>query len=219
MAEIFQTFQNFNNAALAVELVERLKQQDIPYLLEENKKFLDPAFSNDAEPDISIKLKPQDFVRAGEVLGEYYKGQIDGVDKDYYLFEFTDEELMEIVSKPDEWGHFDYQLAQKILKERDKEIKPEVAALLKAQRINELAKLETVHKYWIYLGYVSALLGGLIGIFIGWTLAYYKKTLPNGQRLFAYREDIRDHGVRILLIASGSLVAWVLVRWWYFSGI
>ncbi len=144
---------------------------------------------------------------------------MDGVDKDYYLFEFTDEELMEIVSKPDEWGHFDYQLAQKFLRESGKEIKPEVAALLKAQRLNELAKSETVHKYWIYLGYVSALLGGLIGIFIGWTLAYYKKTLPDGQRVFAYREDVRNHGARILLIASISLVAWVLIRWCYLSGI
>ncbi len=53
-----------------MELAERLKRQDIPYLLEENKKFLDPAFSNDAEPDISIKLRPEDFMRAGEVLGE-----------------------------------------------------------------------------------------------------------------------------------------------------
>ncbi len=158
MTNTFLTFQKFNDVELAKESSERLKQNDIECLLEDNRKFFDPSFAyNTIEPDISIKLKPEDFLKAHKALENYYKKDLDNVDKNYYLFEFTDEELIEIISKPDEWGHFDYQLAQKILKDRGKEIKPEVADLLKTQRINELVKPDTTHKYWIYVGYFSAI--------------------------------------------------------------
>jgi hypothetical protein len=48
-------------------------------------------------------------------------------------------------------------LAQKILRDRGKEIKPEVAELLKTQRKKDLAQPDVIHKYWIYTGYFSAI--------------------------------------------------------------
>lgn len=214
MTDTFLTFQKFNDIELAKEIAERLKQNDIEFLLEDNRKFFDPSFANNTfEPDISIKLRPADFAKAHKSLEAYYQKYLDNVDKDYYLFAFSDEELVEIISKPDEWGHFDYQLAQKILRDRGKEIKPEAADLLKTQRIRELAKPGTTDKYWIYFGYFSAIFGGLFGLIIGGTLAYFKKTLPNGETVYAYREEDRNHGIRILLISVVSLIFWVIVRW------
>ena len=216
MLSIFLTFQKFNDVELAREIAERLKQNEIECLLEDSSKFFDPSFANNTiEPDISIKLRPEDFAPAHKALEDYYQKDLESVDKDYYLFEFTDEELIEIISRPDEWGYFDYQLAQKLLKDRGKEIKPEVAALLKTNRINELAKPDTTHKYWIYIGYFFAIIGGLFGLIIGWTLAYFKKTLPNGQRVYAYREEERNHGTRMFLISCVSIIFWAIVRWQY----
>jgi hypothetical protein len=34
------------------------------------------------------------------------------VDKDYYLFAFSDSELIELIRKQDEWGSFDIELAK-----------------------------------------------------------------------------------------------------------
>jgi hypothetical protein len=218
MTNTFLTFQKFNDIGVANEIAERLKQSNITYLLEDNKEFFDPSFANNTiEPDISIKIKSGDFSKAQIALEDYYKTQLDNVDKDYYLLTFTDEELIEIITKPDEWGHFDYQLAQKLLRDRGKEVKPEVINLLKVQRIKELAKPDTSHRYWIYAGYISAIIGGLFGIIIGWTLAYFKKTLPNGERVYAYRENERNHGTRMLLISIVSLIIWSLARLYYIS--
>ena len=213
MKDKYLTFQKFNDIGLANEIAERLKQNNIDYLLEDNQKMFDPSFANNTiEPEISLKLKPADFSIANSALEKYYESLIDTVDKDYYLFEFTDEELIEIISKPDEWGHFDYQLAKKILKDRGKEIKPEIAELLRSQRNKDLAKPDIPHKYWIYFGYFSALFGGIFGIIIGWTLAYFKKTLPNGQRVYAYSERERDHGTIMFLISSVSLILWIFIK-------
>lgn len=214
MTDTFLTFQKFNDIELAKEMAERLKQNGIECSLEDNRRLFDPSFVNHTvEPDISIKLRAEDFSKAHKALEDYYKRTLENVEQDYYLFDFTDEELIEIVSKPDEWGHFDYMLSQKILRDRGKEIQPEVAELLKTQRKKDLAQPDSSHIYWIYAGYFSAIFGGLLGIIIGWTLAYFKKTLPDGQRIYAYREKDRNHGTRILLISCISLIVWVFVRW------
>jgi len=213
MTATFLTFRKFNDIALAKEIAARLEQGDIQYLLEDDSRMFDPSFANNAiDSDIRIKLRPVDFAKGDKVLEDFYRNSLDTVEEDYYLLSFTDEELMEIVSKPDEWGAYDYQLAQKLLKERGLEIKPEVAVLLKKQRINDLARPDTPHKYWIYIGYFSAILGGLFGIIIGWTLGYFKKTLPDGQRVHAFGEKDVKHGRRILLIAIISMAFWFIVN-------
>lgn len=214
MTETFLTFQKFHDIGLANEIAERLKQNDIEYLLEDNqRKFFDVSFANNTiEPDVIIKLKPEDFTKANKALEDYYKMQLNAVDKDYYLFEFSDEELGEIIAKPDEWGNFDYQLAQKILKERGKEIKLDTVQKLKEQRIDELSTPEKASRLLIVAGYFFIFFGAVIGIIIGWHLYKSKKTLPNGQRVFVYRNDDRNQGSRILLMAAIVLFLAIILK-------
>ncbi|MDN5202314.1 hypothetical protein QQ008_13090 [Fulvivirgaceae bacterium BMA10] len=65
--------------------------------------------------------------------------------------------------------------------DRGNDVSDEVVELLKNQRINELAKPEGSQKAWIYAEYIIALLGGILGVFIGWHLILFKKTSPNGE--------------------------------------
>jgi hypothetical protein len=216
MADGFLTFFKFNDPGIASAMTERLSQNRISYELENDRVIFDPSFANNAiDPLICLKLRPDDFARAHQILEGYYRTLLDTVDKDYYLFDFTDPELLEILGKPDEWGHFDYALAGKILKDRGIDISPELAETLKAQRIKELSKPEAEDSSRIWAGYISAAMGGVFGLVIGWILAYFKKTIPNGQRVFVYREQERKHGKRILLISAISLPCWILLgRWW-----
>ena len=48
--------------------------------------------------------------------------EIEVIDDDYYLLSFSDDELIDVVSKSDEWNKFDVSLAKKLLKERGNEI-------------------------------------------------------------------------------------------------
>jgi len=208
----FLTFKKYNDVGLATEIGEQLKENNIEFAIEDNKQFFDATFANNSfNPDISLKLRAQDFHKAQKVLDDYYKGIINSVDTDYYLFEFTDLELMDIVSKPDEWGEFDYQLAQKILAERGKEIKPEMVELITERRTKDLSKQETTNKYSIYRAYFSAIFGGLFAIILGYDLAYSKKTMRNGEQIYTYRNEERKHGKRIVLIGVISLIVWTIV--------
>lgn len=218
MADDFITFKRFSDSGLAMEISELLKAENILYKVEENKQFFDAAFANNGSViDISLKLMPKDFSVAQKVIGKYYEKIVDTVAEDYYLFEFTDQELLDIVSKPDEWGELDYQLALKLLSDRGKEIRPEIVELLTEQRTKELSAQTTTSKYLIYRGYFSAIFGGIFAIMFGYDLAYSKKTLPNGEQIFTYKEEERNHGLRIMTIGVVSLIVWVILMLYFKS--
>ncbi len=154
----------------------------------------------------------ENFEAANDLLLQLASKQIDNVGKDYYIFDFTDEELMEIISKPDERCKLDYLLAEKLLKERGKEIIPEIAAAINKQRIQQLAQPEQSQTGWIIAGYIFSFLGGLLGVFIGWHLRFHKKTLPNGDKVFAYSTLDRKNGFNIFIIGIICFIFLIILK-------
>ena len=132
------------------------------------------------------------------------------IDSDYHLFQFTDEELMEVIFKSDEWSPLDLVLAQKILKERGKEIDIIQTSKLKQERLVELSKPDKSETLWIVLGYIFSLFGGILAIIIGWLLLSQKKTLPNGVRVYANSPSDRKHGNRIFLLGISCFILWTI---------
>lgn len=213
MNEPFLLFQSFNDPELAREVGDRLKVHDISFQIEDTSSPIDPVIiGSGLDPDIRIKLKQRDFEKAHSILESYYDTAIESVDKDYYLFEFTDEELYEILEKKDEWGYFDYKLAEKILKSRGKEVDFDKLESIRSARMQEISKPEKVKESWIIVGYVLAIFFGLIGIFYGLTILTMKKTLPDGQRVNSYHEDSRRHAKNILILSSIMMVAGILSK-------
>lgn len=198
------TFRRYNDVALSAGLVSILEKNDISYELNESTMVFSAslAFNEELNKEFVVKIKPEDFERVSELLLEDEAQHIDNVESDYYLFAFSDDELLDVVAKYDEWNAFDVILARKLLSERGIKIDEEG---LKAQRLEVLQKPEEPQNFWIVVGYLSALLAGILGILIGWYLSTSKKTLPNGERIYAYNDVDRTHGQRMLL-----LVLWYL---------
>ncbi|MFN7099454.1 MAG: hypothetical protein ACK4M4_03660 [Flavobacterium sp.] len=213
MNEEFITFEKFNDQNSAKELGKLIAEQNIEFVLEDNSLSFDPTFANNGfGKEYCIKLKKNDFEKANKILAEKSENETNEIDNDYYLLSFTDDELIEVITKSDEWNKFDISLAKKLLKDKGKEITPEKIEEIKRQRIIELSKPEEGQKGYIILGYITAFLGGLLGIFIGWHLLTYKKTLPNGNRIYAYSENDRKQGNRILTIGYIFLAFWLIIR-------
>ncbi len=210
----FLTFQRFNDKILAEELMTILKEKNIEYEVEDNFSDYDHVtfVKNELNNEVCVKLMKEDFDEAHDILINRSTIDIEKVERAYYLFKFTDEELIEIVSKPDEWGYIDYCLSLKILKERGKEINPDLARVLRKNRVKELSKTETGAKVWIIFGYASALLGGIIGLFMGIHIATYKKVLPNGDKVYSFEESDRKHGVAIVVFGIIGLIFLVIMR-------
>jgi hypothetical protein len=136
----FQTFQQFNDPGLASAVAEKLRAQRMYCVVEKVKPLLEPGyFVNTVEQNIHLKVRSSDLDKAHRALEEYYRHHLEDVEPGYYLLAFTDVELLEILAKPDEWGHFDYVLARALLAERGLEIPDETVAQMKQQRLLQLA--------------------------------------------------------------------------------
>jgi len=230
MAEELLTFQKIKDPEVAKDLEEKLSEAGIYFETETEDKFFDPSFSGDViKREINIKISPSDFAKANKAMDEYYKLQVEHVGHDHYLFDFSDEELKEILAKSDEWGHLDYQLAQFILKERGKEVNTEMLESLKQRRKKELSKPEKSQHWLAIWGYFAVAIspflnnmprfaGFFLAIFIGWILSNGKRTLPDGDVVYMYGQSDRLQG-KIIMVAGTLLLIAFYIFSLYSSGI
>lgn len=213
MGKEFVTYRKFDDQGRATSIADVLAGKNIEFEITEDRDSLDSLYGGQSgKPLFYVKIQQKDFHQADLILAEISKQQLTNVEKDHYLYAFNDDELFEIVTKPDEWNEFDFELAKKLLADRGKSITPDVIDLLKQRRVDELTKPEEIHQGWIFAGYLLALLGGLFGIFIGWQLYNFKKTLPNGKRVYAYSRQNRSHGLRILVLGIIMFTGITVIR-------
>ena len=212
MQEAMVTFQLLHNKAMAEEMAAVLQRHGIETDIVPTKQYFDPSFAfNKTEPEINLKMNPADFTKAREVLGSWYEARAGEVEDHYYLFRFTDHELMEIIRQPDEWGIFDLALAKRILAQRGIAIPAVAEQQAMAARVKEQEKPETISRGWIIFGYALSLLGGFFGIMMGWLLSTLRKTTLEGNRVPVYDDDVRKQGKNMMLL--GLFVFAVFMTW------
>ena len=125
-------------------MLEILKKNDSPFQSEAYRERMDSVSLINLPPQFVVKINSDNFERVFEILDYVATKEIFEIDKSHYLFNFSDEELFDLLAKADEWSAFDYQLAQKILDEREKQVDKEFLNSLKKARIDTLAKPENL---------------------------------------------------------------------------
>ncbi|MBO9681186.1 MAG: hypothetical protein J7502_00710 [Flavisolibacter sp.] len=206
-------FKLFPDKQTAEDFAEVLKQNNIEYQIEEDALVFDPSYANNPlSKDYVILIKQSDFKLASYTYDEYFAEQLSEVPEDYYLYSFTDDELQEILAKPDEWGSFDYQLAKELLMQRGIEVSKEKTERMKAERYKEIAQPEGESVKNIVGYYIVSILFFPIGLIIGWVWGYSKKQLPDGYRVSAYNSSVQMHGRTIFLISIILFVLTVILR-------
>lgn len=209
----YSVFKKFSNLDQAKDVQSLLEKNEIDTIIENNVSSLPTTIvgGNEMLNQIEIKIRQSDFKKANEILNKHFQITLDEIDKDYYLFQFSDKELYDIL-KPDEWGNIDYILAKQLLEKRGKSIDNEMLEALKEQRIIDLAKPEENQVTWIIAGYFFAIIGGLLGIIIGYSLMNSKKTLPNGVQVYSYNNKDRKHGKNIFYIGIIVIILFTFVK-------
>lgn len=209
----FSLFQKFINKNQAIDLVDFLKENNIEFQVIDNSIDNDMTFSgNTFNKEIEVKIKASDFEKANNLLIKEYEKTLDQFGEDHYLYDFTNDELFDILLKPDKWNIFDFLLAKKILKSRGHDINESLIISLKKQRLEDLSKPEPSQKSWIIAGYLFTILGGALGFVIGAFLWFSKKTLPNGQKIHTYSKADRKHGLILLFFGTIIFILYAFIK-------
>lgn len=212
MNENFTLFKSFSSLEQAQELKKLLEQNVIEVALSDNIPHFDPTFSgNTTNQSFDVYIHPQHFEMAEKLLEDAMDSYTENMDKNYYLYTFSDEELYEVLIKYDEWNAFDVNLAKKILSQRSKPMDQGFIDAMKNKRLLELAQPEKNQTVWILIGYIMAFFGGIFGLMIGHFLWTSFKTLPNGEKVFTYTSNIRKHGKFIFYIGTIMIVSFILI--------
>jgi hypothetical protein len=183
------------------DLIKLLKINNIEYELENYPSNFNSTFNVDINNiEFLLKINDKEFDKVEKIELDFYENLISNIDNDYYLFDFTETELKDILKKSDEWSKLDFILAKKILDQKGINIELSEIEEYKKQRIETLSEPEKNQAFWIVMGYIFSFMGGLLGIIIGSHLLTHKRTLPNGDKIFDYKENDRKHGGRILII-------------------
>lgn len=201
----FRDFQTFVSAEAAQPLLAALERAGIATVtaFDNGQMAFDPSFANNQlTSKFTVKLRLADFEHGSQVLADLDKDAISQANPNHYLFSASDEELLDLLVKPDEWSSFDVALASQLLRQRGRDISPDTLKLLRQRRVKELTQPDRDANVWVGSGYASAMLGGLLGLFVGYHLYTHRNQLPDGRRVYAYSARDRTHGRRIMLLSA-----------------
>lgn len=204
----YSTYQKFFSPEQAGPVLAILREHGIPFEFIKSKTLVDSVVGGDTSFDNLYELRISDkrFEQVNQLLRDMQEIDIMDLASDYYLFSFTDEELIDILRRPDEWSPQDYNIALQVLAERDIFFTPEELAAYRHERLRVLARPEKLHRRLLYTGYVFAVFGGVIGLIIGLCLWQTKKTLPNGKKQFMFDFQTRGHGKLMVFFSAAMLI-------------
>lgn len=130
--------------------------------------------------------------------------------EDHFLHSSPDEEILEILAAPNEWDPFVVVHARRIARERDLKLVVEEAK--SAEYLQALAKGKPAERWHVILGWISVVLGGVVGMWIGFSLAYDKDSHEEGD-FYSYDAPTREMGLWMLGCGLASLLVWRLLIW------
>lgn len=200
------------------EFIVLLKKSDIEFILHDSASGFDASFAfNKTTRFWQIWVDQTQEEHARLISDQFDHEIIDQLTEDYYLFSFTNKELLDLLNHPEEWSSIDVLLAKKLL---DREGIPidsdEIASKIQLSKTAS-DKSESVPQYVIVAGYIFSVIGGAFGLAIALTLLFSKKTTSNGERIQRFDNATRNQAYLMLavfvivLIVTGGYFITLLV--------
>ncbi|MGQ3012958.1 MAG: hypothetical protein ACT6QS_04595 [Flavobacteriales bacterium] len=201
MSDTYRVFRKFPQQEQALELQQMLLQKGIESVIDEDSFLVDITFTNpeQQQKEFFVKLAPEYFPVAETLLTEIALQELPLIPKDYYLYDFDDSDLQDIIKNPQEWSKTDYLLAKQILQERSFS-----ATDIEMAEKQVIAERETPKNGGLLIptGYLMSIAGGYLGLLIGILLYNTKRPVPDGRRIFFYTKETRKHGLYMIVISA-----------------
>ncbi len=210
--ELNTWFKTVTTKEEAKELVVLLDRNAI-YCRVSSGGNLDSAMEGDTfAHQFELFVSEDDLERAKSLCLELAQESLSDIDPDYFLFRYSNEELIDILRKRDEWSELDVLLSEKILKDRCVAISEEQLQHEREGILEEAREPEEIKQVWILVAYIFVFLSGFYGSFVGFSIWKATKKLPNGEKRPAYSDKARKHGFNIFVIGVVLFILTAIIR-------
>ena len=208
----FIVYHTYPNPAVAQPLLTLLDAQAVLHKTSHLPPYFNAIFATTVAEQFVVSLRPEDFTRVRALEEAQAATALAELPSDYYLFDFSNAELWELLREPAAWSSHDVALASRLLRERGETVTDNALQALRQQHNDTLARPAPSPTGWIVAGYVLALLGGVFAIGIGWSLWHYRKTLPTGEQVPGYSAPDIAHGQRIFWLGLTVFILSLAMR-------
>ncbi len=220
----FETYQTYMSLEQAMEVVELLKEARIPYSLEKPVQLVDSVFTGAMLlPAAVLRIPGNYFNQLNELLENNASDNIaSGVyDASHYLYDFNDQELIDVITQVEEWHPNDIILAKIILKNRGIELTDKDISSRRKKHLTELRQPKKGKPSLMIITFVACFIGAfmftwlILALSFGMGYYYWKDTTidPEGKKFFTFDAETRNIGISIMVLSVLGLVlgSWFLV--------
>lgn len=197
----FLTYSKFFTNEEAEAFAALLQKHHILFDTERLRTPLDNLYQGeDTEPRYLVKILQADFGKVNELMKLEMERQVEYVRSDYYLYQFSNEELADVLRKPDEWNYFDQALAKKLLSQRNIALEAIPAGSLFSEE--DLYQPNRIELIWLVFAYAASLLIPYAGLPLGIVLISGRRTLKDGSKVPLYDPWSKNQGWILMLIGA-----------------
>jgi len=193
----FLTYSKFHTGQEASEFTTLLEHSRIEYEIVHERDPLDKVYTGESfDPMITVKIPEHRFEEVNKIMLSKAKLQLTDIDPNYYLFHFSNQELIDVINSPNEWNHFDQALAHKILSDK----KIDIAASATINPKEDIYIPIHMNSLWLILEYALTLLIPYVGIVIGLSSNFAYKTTNSGKKIKMYDKATQMHAIIMLIL-------------------
>ncbi|MEO6036959.1 MAG: hypothetical protein ABIQ93_01015 [Saprospiraceae bacterium] len=205
----FEVYDRFQSVEDAQYLVALLQENAVPHQVEQPSRIVDSVFTGEGfVPKVFVRVHFSDFKKINWLIEQdtlrlirEHKIDLAG----HFLAEFSNQELIEVVNKPDEWNFDTATIARYLLQTRGVQYSEKQIAEKKEERLAEVRKPRSGSRIRIIALFVIGFLGAYFWGFLFLLLAlpmglYYWRDLSvdlNGGRFYTFDQPTRNLGMAI----------------------
>jgi len=200
------TVFSYSEPSEASRAAERLEAAGLRCVIRQEHKTFDPTFALRV-PLQSVHLMVPASTAARAISTLQADSSEPVAPTEAFLAEFSDEELKDVIARPDEWSPDVVTAASSLLQERGISVSDQEKVELAQSRAAELRRPEHGDPVWMAVGFTLAIVGGLFGILIGLGYHQLQTREPDGTKRYVYDRATRQRGLTMVLIGVGVSLA------------
>ena len=196
------SFEYYESEAILEETTQLLERHNIPYKVSKPKSpLVEEDMFNQMERYHILLIRFGDLNKVRLLQMEQIDVQKIVASDEYYLKNLSDKELLTIIETPEDNSVMDLAGARYLLQQRGIAISNKDMEIMRLHHLIVLSRPKEATNQDLFYGYLSAILGGFVGLSYSLYFLYDKTILSNGRKVITFANSTRKHGLTIFFIS------------------